>query len=89
MLSRLLRWYLPEVDILRQRRNWSPSEENRLKKGEDVNNLLRERMKDAFLKYFLTDRGQEKDFNFHQEDFPEYNRLRKYENWNGRAYDNY
>jgi hypothetical protein len=67
--------------------DWSPEERKRLGKGEDALNLLRERMKNAFMFNFINGKNTPGNFNFHQEQFPNDSNLRKRSK--GSAYDNY
>lgn len=72
---------------------WSPNERIRIEKGENPNNLLRDRMRNTFLYNWLFGPGAKhrqsdfSNFNFHKEDFDTHSNLRKRSR--GKAYDNY
>lgn len=65
---------------------WSPEEEKRLMSGEDVLNILRERMKNEFMYNFLNRKSPSNNFDFHKEDFDTHSNLR---GKNKGSYGNY
>lgn len=66
---------------------WNENERKRLGKGEDVLNILRERMRNIFLQNWLTEGRPMKNFDAYQETFPTHSNLRKRSK--GSSYDNY
>lgn len=69
--------------------DWTTGEKRRLKKGEDVLNILRERMRNEYLRNFLFEglNKSTRPFDFHKEEFDTHSSLRKKSQ--GSAYDNY
>lgn len=67
--------------------DWTANEESRLKKGEDILNILRERMKNVFLENWLGINRNDSNFDFHREQFQTHSNLRKKSQ--GSSYDNY
>lgn len=69
--------------------DWDANELRRVEKGEDVLNILRERMRNMFLRNFIMEGGNKsiRPFDFHKEEFDTHSSLRKKSS--GSAYDNY
>lgn len=84
--SQLLDPYAPWENLIP---DWNANELGRIEKGEDVLNILRERMKNLFLRNFFMEGGDKsiRPFDFHKEDFDTHSSLRKKSR--GSAYDNY
>lgn len=73
----------------REMQDWNADELGRIKKGENVLNILRERMKNMYIRNFFME-GLDKSirpFDFHKEEFDTHSSLRKKSR--GSAYDNY
>lgn len=92
LLRYLLSIYDPSMNYDEEtggHQDWSYGEKKRLKKGEDVLNLLRERMRNEYIRNFFMEGGNRstRPFNFHREEFDTHSSIRKKSN--GSAYDNY